>query len=238
MKRYDPGYLLAERLLAGMGPVQGGIVRCVAGPNERYVSEIAQVARAGDLPAGAEDERKALIRARVEESLGDVGPELTLAYLLVLGITCHELSVLRGLLGSPVEVSAAQVWAGGKWIAATLRYPTCAVQYVLGRVATRSFDERVELYTEHDTVTLDFPSPFLKHTPTRVTRTRDVDGASVEERAIASYHEAFREELVHFHACVTEALTPRTPASEGRADAEVMAAIVRAARDREPQAIA
>lgn len=238
MKRYDPGYLLAERIRSEMGEIRGGIVRCVAGPNELYIDDVAQIARAGDIPAHVVAEREAFVAARVEEVLGDeVGPDLRLAYLLVLGITCHELSVLRGLLGAPLEVSSAQVWDHGRWFSASLRYPTCSISYVLGRVATRSFDEQIDLWSEHDALTLSFPSPFLKHAPTIVTRRHDVDGASIEERAIASYEEAFRRELEHFHDCVVTGATPRTGVDEGCGDAEIMAAIVRAARDGVAQAI-
>lgn len=237
MKRFDPGYLLAERIVAEMDPIVGGVVRCVAGPNELYIRDVADVVAADDLPATALASRRELMGARTRETLGEVGPGLALAYALVLGITCHELSVMRGLLGAPVEVSSAQVWDAGRWLLTTLRYESCAITYALGRVATRSFDERIELYSEHDALELSFPSPFLKNAPTVVTRRRDVDGVSVEEQMVASYEEAFRRELEHFHDCVTGQAEPRAPAAEGRGDAEIMAAILRAARDGAAQAL-
>ena len=238
MKRYDPGYLLAERIMREIGEVKGGIVRCVAGPNELYIDDVAQVARAGDLSEATRAESLELMRARVKETFGELGPDLSRAYGLLLGISCHELSVLRGLLGAPLEVTSAQVWDDGRWLFATLRYPTCSIAYTLGRVATRTFDEIFELYAEDDALSLSFPSPFLKHAPTLVTRRRDVEGSSVEERSIASYEEAFRRELEHFHDCVTGRATPRTPASEARGDAEILAAIIRAARDGAAQPLA
>ncbi len=237
MKRYDPGYLLAERIMGEMGEVRGGIVRCVAGPNELYIDDVAQVAAADDLSATLRAETMELMRARVKESFGELSMELSRAYGLLLGISCHELSVLRGLLGAPLEVTSAQVWDEGRWLFATLRYPTCSISYTLGRVATRTFDEVFEFYSEDDALSLSFPSPFLKHAPTLVTRRRDMEGASVEERSIASYEEAFRRELEHFHDCVTGRAAPRTPAADARGDAEILTAIIRAARDGVAQAL-
>lgn len=55
-----------------------------------------------------------------------------------------------------------------------------------------AFDEKFELYSEHETIELSFPSPFLKHAPARLWRRRDLDGTTVEETHTGSYAEAFR----------------------------------------------
>jgi predicted dehydrogenase len=239
MKRYDPAVELAQRLIADMGPVRGGIVRCVAGPNESYVKDVIDVQRPTDVPAEVAAAHAALRDERLAEALGDGArdPALRLAYQLLLGIACHELSVLRGLLGPPLEVSSAQVWEGGRWLVATLRYPTASLTYTLGRVTTRTFDERIELYTDDETLELTFPSPFLEHAPTRLTRRRESAGGavSVQERMIAGYEEAFRRELEAFHRCIVDGRVPRTPVAEGCGDAEILLAIVSAARERAPQ---
>jgi predicted dehydrogenase len=216
-------------------------VRCVAGPNERYVEDLIAVARARDVPAEVAAQHAAVREARLAEALGaDPDPALRLSYRLLLGIACHELSVLRGLLGAPLEVSSAQVWERGLWTQATLRYAHGSIAYTLGRLTTRTFDERFELYAEDSALELSFPSPYLEHAPTLLTRRRERDGGrvSVEERMIAGYEEAFRRELEHFHDCVAHGASPRTPAAEGRGDAETMLAIVRAARDGAPQPLA
>jgi predicted dehydrogenase len=238
MKRYDPAVELAQRLLDEMGPVRGGIVRCVAGPNARYFKDVITVVGANDLPPETVARLSAVKEKRLEEALGDAydDPGTVLAYQLLVGISCHELSVLRGLLGSPLEVSSAQISHDGRWVTATLRYPSGSIIYTLGRVTTRTFDERFELYADEATLELSFPSPFLEHAPTLLKRRReDGAGVSVEERIIASYEEPFRRELEHFHDCVAHGAAPRTPASEGRGDAEILQAIVRAAHENAAQ---
>jgi predicted dehydrogenase len=239
MKRFDPIFPFAARLVdAVRDELGGGIVRCVGGPNALYIREVAEVRRADDVPAAARTAHQELRAARIREAIGEVDPGTELAYELILGITCHELSVLRGLLGAPLAVSSAAVRQGGRWVHASLAYEGFDVSYVLGRVASRTFDESFELYSERETVELSFPSPFLKNAPTRLRRRRDVEGATIEETYTGSYAEAFKRELEHFHACVVGEAEVVTGAEEGHGDAEIMTAIVRAARDGTPQPLA
>jgi predicted dehydrogenase len=238
MKRYDPIFPFAEQLVEAVrDELCGGIVRCVAGPNELYIREVADVLRADDVPEEARSEHAALRALRLREALGEVGPDLQLAYELILGITCHELSVLRGLIGAPREIRSAEVGRDGRWLHATLAYDGFDVSYVLGRLASRTFDEKFELYSERETIELSFPSPFLKNAPTKLWRRRDVEGATIEEVYTGSYAEAFKNELEHFHRCIVDGAEVTTGAEEGHGDAEIMVALARAARDGEPQPI-
>lgn len=236
MKRYDPIFEVAEELVAGMAhELRGGVVRCVGGPNELYIRDVANVLRASDLPEDASSRRDKLIDERLRDAIGEFDASTRLAYQLILGITCHELSVLRGLLGAPLEVSSAEIWDGGRWLRATLGYDGYSISYLLGRIATRVFDEMFELYSEHETLTISFPSPFLKNAPTQLLHRREQDGRTIEATHTASYDEAFRRELVHFHDCILGRKPVITGADEACGDAEIMAAIILAARERRPQ---
>jgi len=137
--------------------------------------------------------------------------------------------VLGGLLGPAREVSSASVWDGGRWLAATLRYDAASVTYTTGAVGFRHFEEVVELYGDEQTVSLSFPTPFLKHTPTLVVRRRADGARTVEEHSVASYEEAFVRELEQFHDCVTTGRQPDPAAAEAADHADLMVAIARAA---------
>jgi predicted dehydrogenase len=238
MKRYDPIFPLASELVGAVREeLCGGLVRCVAGPNELYIRDVAGVLRADDVSPETLARQQALRSSRIREAIGEVGPELELAYELILGITCHELSVLRGLIGPPRAVTSAEVRQGGRWVHAHLSYESFEISYVLGRLASRAFDEKFELYSQRETIELSFPSPFLKNAPTLLRRRADDGEATVEELYTGSYAEAFKCELEHFHACVVGSEQVATGAAEGQGDAEIMAAIVRAADQGVPQPI-
>jgi len=87
---------------------------------------------------------------------------------------------------------------------------------------------------------VDVTNPFLRHVPSSVRVYADEPGpgrpATVERIVSASHEEAFREQLRHFHRCVTDPATfPLTSAAESLADIRLMSEIVRSALpDRSP----
>ena len=66
------------------------------------------------------------------------------------------------------------------------------------------YTERVTVYCTDRIIELVFPSPYLRHLPTRLTVRRGGDNHALETIEYrASYEEAFREELRAFHAAAT-----------------------------------
>jgi predicted dehydrogenase len=229
MKRHDPAYEIAAKLVGEMGPVRGGHARCVLGPNDLFLRDLLTVATPDDVDPDLALAELGLAERRYQEAIGDAAPELRGAYRRLLFLASHDLSLLSGLLGPAREVSSASVWDGGRWLAATLRYDGASVTYTTGSVGFRHFEEVVELYGDEQTVSLSFPSPFLKHAPTLVVRRRAEGARTVEEHWTASYEEAFVRELEHFHDCVTTGRQPDPAAAEAVDHAELMVDIVRAA---------
>jgi predicted dehydrogenase len=235
MKRHDPAYQLAKRLVREMGPVRGGCARCVLGPNDLYLRDLLRVVAPDDADPKAARAGQRLAAQRLQEAIGDVPHELHVAYRGLLFLASHDLALLSGLLGPAREVSSASTWHGGRWLAATLRYEGASVSYTMGSVGFRHFEELVDLYGDQRAVSLSFPTPFLKHAPTLVMHRLAGDDRTIEEHSIASYEEAFVRELEHFHDCVTTGSVPDPAAGEAADHAELMVAIVRAAATGRPQ---
>ncbi|HKA09344.1 MAG TPA: Gfo/Idh/MocA family oxidoreductase [Candidatus Dormibacteraeota bacterium] len=238
MKRYDPAYRLAQRFVREMGQVRGGTVRCVLGPNDLFLRDLLRLAAPEVVDPDVERAGREAAASRLLEAIGEVPDELLGAYRGLLFLASHDLSMLRGLVGPPHEVSSTSVWHGGRWLSTTLRYEHFSLTYTMGTIATRHFEERVELYADTHTVRLTFPSPFLRHAPTIVTREYADGRRTAQESSVASYEEAFRLELEHFHDCIVGGGTPDTPAADASADIELMVAIIRAAASRRPQSVA
>ena len=89
-------------------------------------------------------------------------------------------------------------------------------------------------YSPERRVTLSFPSPFLRSMPTMLTLEEgepDSPRASrVEE--VTSYRESFKEELVHFHDCVTTGRTPFTSGKDSLHDIALCESVVAVHRSR------
>jgi predicted dehydrogenase len=228
MKRYDPGYL---RGLGEIEPIRGQIklieLHDVIGPNAAFLSH-HKVLRFDDIPqdviaAGNADREEAYRKA-----IGEVPQHVARAYGLMLGLSTHDIAVLRGAFDSPEEVLSVEIWNGGSYITATMRYPGEArCVFYTGVMSVRRFDEKMTVFSPEKIVQIDFPSPFLKSTPTMVHVSENRDGAYEERDVLASYEEAFKEELICFHDCIVNDRETRTPATEGRKDTELLLQFVR-----------
>jgi predicted dehydrogenase len=94
------------------------------------------------------------------------------------------------------------------------------------------YTERVAVYCTDRIVELTFPSPYLRHLPTRLRVLRPGGGAPYEletQEFRTSYEEAFREELRAFHAAATGQAPVQTPVEQARRDVEFLISAYRRA---------
>ena len=228
MKRYDPGYL---RGLREIEPIRGQVrlieLHDVIGPNAAFLAH-HKVRRFDDVPREVVAALNAERAEAIRRAIGEVPREVAQAYGLMLGLSTHDVAVLRGAFDSPEEVLSVEIWNGGNYYTATMRYPGDArCVFYTGVTNLRKFDEKLTVYSPERMVQIDFPSPFLKSTPTMVHVYENRDGAYEERDVLESYEEAFRAELIHFHDCIVNGKEMRTPATEGRKDAELLIELVR-----------
>jgi predicted dehydrogenase len=83
-------------------------------------------------------------------------------------------------------------------------------------------------YSPDRRVTLSFPSPFLRSMPTILIR-EDGKAHSPEStvtQQVVAYAESFKEELIHFHDCVTNGKKPVTSAEDALHDIALCEAVV------------
>ncbi|MFL5801980.1 MAG: Gfo/Idh/MocA family protein [Roseiflexaceae bacterium] len=241
MKRYDPGYEYAQQLFRTMAGVRLIRVHDLTGRGPLAPQEIYSLYRADDLPEATRARLQAETYAHLAEGLGLDRPDLVRAYGTMLGLSSHDITVLRGAFGDPLAVRYAEVSSGGQIVLAVLEYPDeMRCVWEIGNIpqATRSwFDEELTVFGSAQTVTVRFPNPYVRYAPT-IVHVQEMDGAAQAERAVtASYDESFRREWRHFYDCVTTGAMPRTGAAEGLRDVEILRAIVCCAADGTPVAL-
>jgi predicted dehydrogenase len=231
MKRYDPGYLYGQRLMQGMQDVRLIRVHDLNGPNAAYVRDMTTTVRDPELEAKNGPALTADIRRRAVVALGDGHPDWVYnAYLLLGGLSSHDITILRGAFGGPRAVTHTEIWQNGSYILSTLDYGDgCRCIFEIGTTRKKEFDEELAAFGAHSTVRIRFPSPYVKYAPTLVQVT-EMDGDALVERTVtASYEESFRRELAHFHACITDGRAPTTPGREGLEDVRLQIDIIKAA---------
>lgn len=226
MKLYDPAVVEGLAVAADSGRV--GAIRsievCVLHPTgERQLAHARLLPPAVDIPAETVARlREAQDRLR-SIALGTPALELGRLYSdIVLGSIVHDLALIRAFAGDPTGIDAVDVWPADRWP------PSVAITGRLGddaRFAIRwhylpeypAYREEVRVVTERVTVELEFPSPYLLHAPTylRVAELADRGRRDTSQRSVV---EAFEEELLAFHALVSDGRPPRAGLVEGRAD--------------------
>ena len=220
MKRYDPGYLLAQQAVRKLQHPRAVEVH-IWHPSEPEYLAHHRIERATDVPKEVLDRLRSEYDALVQEAVGEVPGWLAYAYAeVLLGSIIHDINALRGLIGAPDAVLSTEIWAEGNAIMSTFRYG----EDVRG-VLTWTFLDDVRNYREDlaflatdGRVELRFPSPFLKNVPTPVIVESMEDGAFTRREYLVNFEEAFKQELLHFHDCVTTGRQPLTDGAEGKAD--------------------
>ncbi len=238
MKRFDPAYQRARPLVQAIPGLRLIRITTLEAPLLPYVEHYS-LKRYADLPAETLTGLRADQNALLDEALGSDMPEtIRRVYAdVLLDSLVHEVNALRGLLGEPEEVTSAETWLDGEGLTTVLRYPgdvRCVLTWV-NLPELRNYSQELAFYAPTDRVTLRFPSPFLRNEPTELLVEKMDMGATREERIIVSYEEAFKLELLHFHACVTEKQAVATSAADARQDLVILQAIARAAATGRPQ---
>lgn len=226
MKLYDPAVvegLAAAADVERMGPVRS-IEVCVLHPtSERQLAHARLLPSPTDVEAGM----IAVLTADAERlrsiALGAAASELGALYSnVVLGSIVHDLALIRAFVGDPTGIDSVDVWPADRWP------PSVAITGLLegnARFAIRwhflpeypAYREEVRVVTEQATIELEFPSPYLLHAPTQL-RIAERHGPGRRDTEYRSVAEAFEEELLAFHALVTDGTAPKAGVVEGRAD--------------------
>jgi predicted dehydrogenase len=235
MKRYDPAYERLGAELATLDDLRLVRVTTLESPLEPYVAHYPLTP-----PGRLEPELLAEVRRdadeRVRAAIGDAGAAGTHAYRAVLlDSLVHELNMLRGLLGEPDRLDFVSVREHGLSLVLDFRGVECLLTWVdLPGIAR--YGQELAFFAPDRRATLSFPSPFLRSEPTTLVLEGGDAGSSRSWQTVetVSYEEAFKRELVEFHAACSEGRDPRTPGEDGLRDVALCQAVVRAFVDGRP----
>jgi predicted dehydrogenase len=235
-KRYDPAYLRLvdeSRTLRDLRLVQ---ITTLESPLEPYVKHY-NLKRGAPLADDVAQRLAADNQARITAAIGDADPLSRWAYhLVLLDSLVHELSAMRGVLGEPDRLEFADIRETG--LTAIFKYgdAQCILAWVdLPGIAR--YQMEFAFYSPDRRLTLSFPSPFLRSMPTLLI-SEDGDAKSPRSsrtEEITSFNESFKEELIHFHDCVTTGREPVTSGRDTLHDIALCEAVVAVHRSRSPR---
>ncbi|MGH6893341.1 MAG: Gfo/Idh/MocA family protein [Dongiaceae bacterium] len=239
MKRHDPAYRRALELLPDrIAEVKLISVEVNDPDHEPFVAHLPMT-WPSDLPAAMRDTARAATARQLRESAGtdltEIGARaLGGGYLSAL---VHDVAVVHGMLAHlgcelPAAADHGALFDEGRGVQLAFGLPGGGRVSMthLALPGVPDYTERITVYCADRIVELMFPSPYLRHLPTRLTLRRGNAGHELEVRDYrVSYEEAFREQLRAFHAAVCGEAPVTTPLEQARRDIELLTSAFRKA---------
>lgn len=239
-KRFDPAYLAAKALVKSIEDLRY-VEATVLHPDDGAYREHHAIlphrepkcpgANEMETNAGARDEAQT---EDLKEGLdATVRPGASLdervAGLMLWQSLIHDVNALRGALGEPERVLSSSVWNEGMAQHSLTQFQG-GVRVSMSWVSLpgiKHYEERLRFVSPNLRATLVFPSPYIRHAPTKLEVERMEGDTLVVEDRVVSYDEAFRVEVHHFRESVLAGKAPSITVEEAVNDARWIEAIGR-----------
>lgn len=227
MRRYAPAFVEACRLVREMQPIRMARVHDVIGQNGLVIRATSRVLRGSDIPAAALEQGKSLEASLVREALGDAPPELRSAYMMLLGLSSHDISAMRELLGMPRGVLYAAQRSGGRWLTGAFDYGSFVAQFETGVNAVARFGAHLEVYGDDRTVRVNYETPYVRNLPVRLVVTEANGESGVTERVVhPGWGDSFVVEWQAFADNLAQKREPKTSPADFRQDLELFLTMI------------
>jgi predicted dehydrogenase len=226
-KRYDPAYRRLGEEIRRVSDLRLVRVTTLESPLQPYVAHY-RLHKAANLAPELAAAFQADNQARITAAIGEADPLARHAYhLVLLDSLVHEFNAVRGVLGEPDRLDFADIRENGLTVALRFGATECIIAWVdLPGIAR--YEMELAFYAPDRRLTLSFPSPFLRSMPTllQVEGGEPLSPRAWHNAQVVSYAESFKEELIHFHDCVTGGRPPLTSGEDALCDIALCEAVV------------
>ncbi len=229
MRRFAPAFLEAVAHLQQFDTIRYVRVRDIIGHNRLFIDQSSAVIYPTDIPDDLKRDRQDRNHRMTREAIGEVLPELARSYGLLAGLSSHDLSAMRELLGGPPKrvISAAQ-WHGGGFLTVLMDYGDFAAYLETGADGQRRFDAHIEVYGPSISVKVQYDTPYIRHLPTTLTISRE-DGESHSELVIRpTYKDPYTCELEALHDVIQNGAPVKTSVEDSMEDLRLFRDIIEA----------
>jgi predicted dehydrogenase len=205
-------------------------VRDIIGRNRLIVDQANTVLRPDDIPDVLVRDRAERSEHLVREAIGSATPELVRAYRLLCGLSSHDLSAMRELIGFPKRVVAASHWHGGNFLNVILDFGDFGAMFETGVDEQCRFDAHIEVYGMTSSVRVQYDTPYIRHLPTTMVRTETTGDAYVETVTRPTFKDPYTHEIEHFYNAVTSGADAKTTPEDFKEDLRLFELIMDALR--------
>ena len=228
MRRYAPAFVQAVEHVRRLEKINYVRVRDIIGQNSQFIEQSSVVLRPKDIPQEAMQDRADRASRLVKAAIGDVSQQLARTYRLLCGLSSHDLSAMRELLGVPKAVVAAH--QAGPFLNVLFEYENFTVSFETGVDHNRRFDAHIQVYGETQEIRVQYDTGYIRQLPTRLFLT-ETQGEAFEEREIRpTFIDPYTVELQHFYDVVMHNVQPKTSAEDFLLDLDLFERIINALR--------
>jgi predicted dehydrogenase len=146
----------------------------------------------------------------------------------MLGLSSHDLSAMRELLGLPSKVLFAAQRSAGLYLTAAFDYGHYVCQFETGIDHIARFDAHLEVYGDKQVVRVQYDTPYVRNSPIRL-RTMEASGQDgVSNRTShPAWGDPFVEEWKAFYKNVIKNQVPKTDPTDFAQDLELFTEMAR-----------
>ena len=234
-KLYEPAFEVAKKEVDAMDDVRFVQVNHLHPDNSLHIDQF-RTRKFDDAPPELVRKTQEARKAAVRDAIGDVPPDAERAFFTASGSMIHDLYGLRSLFGVPSAVTNTEVWSEGRAISTTLEYPAghrCVATWV-DLPELWDFYETLEVYGAGKRVVVSYGTGFSRVHSTVTIQELDAEGQTVRKQPAVDWESPFRRELRHFHDCIANGRTPRSPVTSAKDDIALIINIIRAYVDGGP----
>jgi predicted dehydrogenase len=220
MRRHAPAFVEAvERIAAIRDRIILARVEDVIGQNAMIIDSTSPVVRGTDVGAEVLDRGRSALAEATRKAIGvGEGPVAT-AYGLLLGLSSHDISAMRELIGRPEGVLHATLRNGGRALTAAFDYGHFVCQFQTAIDTIPHFDAYLEVNAADQILRVDYDTPYIRHLPAKLTVTqRHGEAGCARSVSFPTRYDSFAIEWRDFHANITEARRPKTSIADARED--------------------
>ncbi len=227
MRRYATAFEEAVKRVKELDKVMLARVHDVIGRNALLIGPSSKVIRGNDVSQTLIAEGNALAKQKILKAIAEKAEDLSLAYNILLGLSTHDISAMRELLGMPKGVLYAAARAGGLYISAAFDYGDFICQFETGIDDIPRFDCLLEVYGQTQALRVEYNTPYVRNLATRLELTTATPDSGLHKEILQpAFEDNFTREWQRFYHNVTTGTQPKTNPEDYRQDLELFMQIM------------
>lgn len=217
MKLYDPAVRYAKSILNNIDNFNLIHIHDFAG-SFSYTDQLFKLFSGDDVDDILKSKMNLFIENSKKHDLDEKHKKYFEAYSLICGIASHDLAVIRYLFGTP-EVLYSNVY-NNNIVIAQMRVSGIPIQFESGYIPNRKiWDEVISVYSNEVNLSIKFPWPYLKNSPTKVfVNYDDSAGNNINSVYESGFSEGYELQWEDFYNSILEGKQPIANAFEARDD--------------------